>query len=153
MKQYEIKLQYLCVSESEHGKAPHVGRADQVPGYMKGAFDERPEQESFWVICLNRKNRARARHCVTLGTQTNSLVHPREVFRPAILSNACAIICVHNHPSGDPTPSQADIQVTRQLRDAAKTVGIDLVDHVIIGEKSEDPQGLGYYSFRSAGLI
>jgi len=153
MKTYEIKLQYICVSETDYGKAPHVNRADQVPGYMAGAFDERPEQESFWVICLNRKNRARARHLVTLGTQTNSLVHPREVFRPAIMSNACAIICVHNHPSGDPSPSAADIQVTRQLREASKHVGIDLVDHVILGDKDEDPQGLGYYSFRAAGII
>jgi DNA repair protein RadC len=153
MKTYEIKIQYLCVSEGETTQAPHVGTADKVVEYMRGAFDERPEQESFWVICVNRKNRARARHMVTLGTQGNSLVHPREVFRPAVLSNAMAIICVHNHPSGDPTPSQADVQVTRQLREAAKCMGIDLLDHVIIGEKSEDPSGLGHYSFRAAGII
>jgi DNA repair protein RadC len=153
VKTYEIKIQYLCVSESEYGKAPHVGTAQEAVAYMQGAFDERPEQESFWVICLNRKNRARARHMVTLGTQSNSLVHPREVFRPAILSNAMAIICVHNHPSGDPTPSAADISVTRQLREASKTVGIDLLDHLIIGEKADDPSGLGYYSFRASGLI
>src|SRR5256885_15142717 len=61
MKTYEMKIQYLCVSEGETTQAPHVGTADKVVEYMKGAFDERPEQESFWVICVNRKNRARAR--------------------------------------------------------------------------------------------
>jgi len=153
MKTYEIKLHYTCVSETDYGKAPHVGRPDLVAGYMQDAFDHAPEKEQFWVVCVNRKNKARGRHLVTLGTLTNSLVHPREVYRAAILANAAAIVCVHNHPSGDPTPSAADIQVTRQLREAAKTIGIDLLDHVIMGDKHEDPAGLGYYSFRSAGLI
>jgi DNA repair protein RadC len=89
---------------------------------------------------------------VTKGTATNCLVHPREVFREAIRHNASAIVAVHNHPSGDPAPSRADIQVTRQLRESAKIVGIELTDHIIIGYKPRDPQGLGYYSFNEAGL-
>jgi DNA repair protein RadC len=88
-----------------------------------------------------------------VGTATAALAHPREVFRVAILANACAIVCVHNHPSGDPSPSSADVQITRLLRDASKTVEIEMLDHIIIGNRDDDPLGLGYYSFRNAGLI
>jgi DNA repair protein RadC len=90
---------------------------------------------------------------VTSGTATASLAHPREVYREAIQQGATAVVCVHNHPSGDPAPSAADIQVTRQLREAARTVDIELLDHVIVGTTAADPQGRGYYSFREAGLI
>ncbi|WP_438483382.1 RadC family protein [Oleiharenicola lentus] len=109
--------------------------------------------EKFWTLCLSRKNRLIKLVEVTSGTATASLAHPREVYREAIAQGSTAIICVHNHPSGDPAPSTADIQVTRQLREAAKTVDIDLLDHVIIGSVKTDPLGLGYYSFREAGLI
>lgn len=109
--------------------------------------------EKFWVLCLNRKNRLQKLVEVTSGTATSSLAHPREVFREAIRHSATAVICVHNHPSGDPGPSAADVQVTRQLRDAAKAVDIELLDHVIIGTQAADPQGRGYYSFREAGVI
>lgn len=109
--------------------------------------------EKFWVLCLNRKNRLLRQHEATSGTASSSLVHPREVFREAIRFGACAVICLHNHPSGDPAPSAADIQVTRQLREAARAVDIDLLDHVIVGRKATDPAGLGYYSFRDAGLL
>ena len=111
------------------------------------------EIEKFWVLCLDRKNRLLRRVESTSGTATSSLVHPREVFREAIRLSACAIIAVHNHPSGDPAPSRADIKVTRQLREAASVVGIDFLDHIILGQKSKDPQGIGYYSFNEAGLI
>ncbi len=111
------------------------------------------EVEKFWVLCLNRKNMLIKRVEVTSGTASSSLVHPREVFREAIRVGALAIIAVHNHPSGDPGPSSADIQVTRQLREASKAVSIDLLDHVIIGDKRLDPRGLGYYSFQENGLL
>ncbi len=109
--------------------------------------------ERFWVLCLDRKNRLLKRVEVTKGTATSCLAHPREVFREAIRLSAAAIIAVHNHPSGDPAPSRADIQVTRQLRESAKVIGIDLLDHIIVGHKQHDPQGLGYYSFNDAGLV
>jgi DNA repair protein RadC len=109
--------------------------------------------EKFWVLCLNRKNRLLKQVEVTSGTATSSLAHPREVFREAIRHGATAVICAHNHPSGDPAPSAADVQVTRQLRDAAKAVDIDLLDHVVVGRASADPLGLGYYSFRQAGVL
>lgn len=111
------------------------------------------EVEKFWVLCLNRKNVLIKRVEVTSGTATSSLVHPREVFREAILQSASALVAVHNHPSGDPHPSSADIQVTRQLREASRTVGIDLLDHVIVGIPEADPARLGYYSFHESGLL
>lgn len=109
--------------------------------------------EKFWVLCLNRKNRLIKRVEITSGTATSSLAHPREVFREAIRQGATAVICAHNHPSGDPAPSAADVQLTRQLRDAATAVDIDLIDHVILGRVATDPRGVGYYSFRQAGVI
>ncbi len=109
--------------------------------------------EKFWVLCLNRKNRLLRKIEVTSGTAGSTLVHPREVFRPAIREAASAIICVHNHPSGDPAPSAADVRVTRVLREAARTVEIDLLDHVIVGLPDADPTRLGYYSFRDAGVL
>jgi DNA repair protein RadC len=107
----------------------------------------------FYVVCLSRKNRPLGRHRVTTGTATAALAHPREVFRVAILANACAVVCVHNHPSGDPSPSAADIQLTRQLREASAVMDIPLLDHLVIGDRDDDPLGVGFYSFRSAGLI
>ncbi|MEM8867449.1 MAG: DNA repair protein RadC [Verrucomicrobiota bacterium] len=111
------------------------------------------EIEKFWVLCLDRKNRLLRRIEVSSGTATSALVHPREVFREAIRLSATAVIVVHNHPSGDPTPSRADLQITRQLREAAKIIHIDLLDHIILGDPTRDPKKLGYSSFSEAGLI
>jgi DNA repair protein RadC len=105
------------------------------------------------VICLDRKNKPISRTMVTLGTLTSALAHPREVFKIAILASAAAIVVSHNHPSGDPAPSSADIQLTRQLREASKIIGIDLIDHVIVGTAEDDPLHVGYYSFRNAGML
>ena len=91
------------------------------------------KQEEFRVLLLNSKKRL-IRHCrVSLGSLDAALVHPREVFRPAVAAGAAFIVVVHNHPSGDPTPSEQDIVLTQQLCVTGKVVGIDVVDHVIIG--------------------
>ncbi|MBI2514451.1 MAG: DNA repair protein RadC [Opitutae bacterium] len=109
--------------------------------------------EKFWVLCLNRKNRLMKQVEITSGTATSSLAHPREVFREAIRHGATAVICAHNHPSGDPAPSATDIQLTRQLREAARAVEIDLIDHVVLGRAATDPRSVGFFSFRQGGLI
>jgi DNA repair protein RadC len=109
--------------------------------------------ERFWLLSLNRKNRLIRLTMITSGTATASLVHPREVFREAVRQGATAILCAHNHPSGDPSPSSADIQVTRQLREASRAIQIDLLDHIILGQPGADPRGLGYYSFSEGGLL
>ena len=111
------------------------------------------EVEFFWVLVLNRKNHLIRSVEVTKGIADASLVHPREVFREVIREGGSAAIVAHNHPSGDPAPSAADVRVTRQLREAAKTLDLALLDHIIIGNKASDPTGVGYYSFSDSGLL
>jgi DNA repair protein RadC len=134
------------------GQAPMLNRPELIATHM-APYVRGLEVEKFWVLCLNRKNRLKKLVEATSGTATAALAHPREVFRIAVQQGATAIVCVHNHPSGDPSPSAPDVYVTRQLRDAARTLDIELVDHVVIGTATADPTGLGYYSFRSAGLL
>jgi DNA repair protein RadC len=140
------------VATRQTGEQPLMNRADIVADYF-GPLARGLEVEKFWVLCLNRKNRLLRRVEVTSGTATAALAHPREVFREAIREAATAVICAHNHPSGDPAPSGADLQLTRQLREAARAVDIDLLDHVIVGRATADPAGRGFYSFREAGLL
>jgi DNA repair protein RadC len=132
--------------------AEQLSRPDRVAIYFQSIITGL-EVEKFWVLCLNRKNRLLKRVEVSSGTASAALAHPREVFREAIREAASAVVCVHNHPSGDPAPSAADMQVTRQLREAARAVDIPLLDHVILGRVACDPLGRGYYSFRSGGLL
>lgn len=111
------------------------------------------EKECVVVAYMNRRDRLAGFTMVSLGTQTSCLLAPREVFRAAIVANACSIILFHNHPSGDPAPSAADVQVTRQIREAAKTLDVVFLDHVIVGVAACDPTGRGYFSFREAGHL
>ena len=109
--------------------------------------------EKVWVLCLDRKNKLIRAEPITSGTASGSLVHPREVFRPAIRHGASAIILAHNHPSGDPTPSSADLKVTKKISEASKAVDLSMLDHVIIGEPDSCPQSQGFYSFSDGGLL
>ena len=104
------------------------------------------KKETFLVLLLDAKNRVFRETIVSEGTLTASLVHPREVFSEAIRQSANAIVCVHNHPSGDPTPSRQDVEVTRRLHATSKLTGIAMLDHVIIGD------GL-FYSFADEGQL
>lgn len=148
---YEVKLNYRDTGKKIPSEA--INEPEKIVAAMQGAFDEDPTVEWFYVLLLNRKLRPIGRVMVTKGTASAALVHPREVFKAAIVAGASCICAVHNHPSGDPSPSSADLQVTSQLREAGKVLGIGLVDHLIIGHKEVDPQGLGYYSFQEAGLV
>ena len=98
------------------------------------ALHEKP-QEHFCILCLNTKNKIVGVHTISIGSLNASIVHPREVFKAAILNNASRIICLHNHPSGDPEPSKEDIEITRRLVEAGEIIGIEVLDHVIIGEQ------------------
>lgn len=110
------------------------------------------DQEVFWVLLLDQKYRLRRAPVeVTKGILNASLAHPREVFREAIRMAAAAVIVAHNHPSGDPTPSAEDIQITRQLLETGKVVDIQLLDHIIIG--GHRPPPAPYTSLREAGLV
>lgn len=99
------------------------------------------------VLLLDTQNQIIGIHTVTIGTLDAALVHPREIFKPAILANAASVILAHNHPSGDPTPSAEDRTVTRQVVAAGTTLGIEVLDHVIVGEPHR------YHSFRECGLM
>lgn len=90
------------------------------------------KQEEFHIISLDTKNQVIDTHRITVGTLDASLVHPREVFKAAIKDSASSIILVHNHPSGDPTPSREDIAVTDRLTECGKTLGIDVLDHIVV---------------------
>ncbi|MFH1680616.1 MAG: DNA repair protein RadC [Candidatus Eisenbacteria bacterium] len=103
-------------------------------------------RETFYVFVLDAKNRIAHGECVSIGTLTASLAHPREVFRLAVRHAAASIILVHNHPSGNPTPSREDIEITERLAEAGRVLGIDLLDHVILGSKGrfESLREMGY---------
>lgn len=92
------------------------------------------DREQFIIACLNTKNEPTNITVVSVGTLNKAIVHPREVFKTAILSNASSIMAFHNHPSGDTTPSQHDIELTQRLYEAGNLLGIKLVDHLIIGD-------------------
>ena len=108
------------------------------------------DKEGFVALCLDTKNGLLSAELVTVGLVDASLVHPREVFRQAVASNAAAIILVHNHPSGDLTPSAEDIRVTSQLVDAGRILDIHVLDHVIIGRGAA---GVKSHSIRESGLV
>ncbi len=109
-------------------------------------------QECFIVLTLNTKNRIIGKHIVSLGLLDQCLVHPREVYRRAIIDNAAAVIVAHNHPSGETNPSAEDIRLTRQLMEAGKTLGIKILDHVIIGINDMDNR-LAFTSLREMGSL
>ena len=92
------------------------------------------DREHFIVICLDTKNQPTAINTCHIGSLNASIVHPREVMKPAILSNAASILCGHNHPSGQAEPSQEDIHVTRRLKEAGELMGIELLDHIVMGD-------------------
>ena len=105
-----------------------------------------PEAECFVVLMLNTRRRVKGHQLVTIGTMDTLLVHPREVFRGAVIAAAAAIVLMHNHPSGDPTPSEADIKVTRDLVRAGQLMKIDVLDHVILGNPNRASlRELGYF--------
>ena len=111
-----------------------------VTDHMKRIFEklDRLERgkEHFFLISLNTRSKVKFVELVSIGTASGSMVHPREVFRRSIIRGASSIILCHNHPSGDPEPSQEDITITKRLVEAGKIIGIEVVDHVILGLKS-----------------
>jgi DNA repair protein RadC len=94
------------------------------------------KKEHFVCLFLNTKNHVIAQETLSMGSLNASIVHPREVFRAAIKRSSASIICVHNHPSGDPTPSPEDIEITERLVEAGRLIGIEVLDHIILGDQS-----------------
>ena len=116
---------------------------DVLAQYLDGV-----DREHFVVLLLDQKNKIIGIHTVSTGSLTASVVHPREVYKVAILSNAAAIIAGHNHPSGDPNPSAEDRALTTRLYDAGKLLGIALLDHIIVGDGTAS-----HFSFADDGLL
>ncbi len=104
------------------------------------------DREHFVVVSLTTKNRVIAIETASIGSLNSSLVHPREIFKNAIRLSAAAVILAHNHPSGDPTPSREDLEITNRLVEAGKLIGIEVLDHLIIGSGS-------FHSFKEEGLL
>ena len=112
-----------------------------------------PTQEAVVLICLNSRNQEIGNRLISMGTSTQALIGVADTLRSALLLGGTAFAISHNHPSGDPLPSCADMRITRSLKDGALAIGLNFHDHIVIGEASNDPQGVGYYSFKQAGAI
>ena len=129
---------------------------DKAAAYWREHIPAHPhfnqDIECFVVLLLNTRRRIRGHVFISTGTLDTILVHPREVFRPAVISASAAIVLMHNHPSGDPAPSEADIKVTRDLIRAGQLLKIEVLDHVVIGQAdTADPTG--YRSLRELGYF
>ena len=122
-----------------------LGSAEDVAGAF--AYMRELDREHFVLACVDAKLRVTAVHTVSVGTLTASVVHPREVFKTAILANASGIMLLHNHPSGDSAPSDEDRRITERLEEAGRLLGIPVLDHLVIGHDD------GFYSFADAGAM
>jgi DNA repair protein RadC len=121
--------------------------ADILHAVLRAEGEIDRNKEHFWVVGLNTRNVVQYAELVSLGTLNNALVHPREVFRFAVMKGVASLIVGHNHPSGDITPSDDDIALTRRLVDAGRVLGIEVLDHVIIGGVDS------WTSFKGQGLM
>jgi DNA repair protein RadC len=119
---------------------PRIRGPADVYDLLASRLRDLPHEE-FHALLLNAQHRVLRDVMVTRGILDASLIHPREVFRPAILENAAAVILVHNHPSGDPTPSAEDRAVTRQITEAGRAIGIRVLDHVVIADRGWERVG------------
>lgn len=126
-------------------QAPLICSAEDVAGLLQSEM-RALDREEFRCLLLDTKNRLIETHTVSIGHLSGALVHPREVFKAAIRRSSAALIVVHNHPSGDPTPSPEDIGVTRRLHQAGELLGIELLDHVVLGRD-------GFVSLRQLGYL
>jgi DNA repair protein RadC len=132
------------LASRRRAKIPVASPADVACLVMEEMRNYR--REHFRVVMLDVKNKVLGMEEVSIGSLNTSLVHPREVFRPAVIKSCAGIILIHNHPSGDPTPSPEDLEVTRRLCEAGRLMGIEVLDHVVIGDRQ-------FFSFREKGLL
>ena len=128
------------------GDSPSVARPEDAVALLASRVRGQ-DREQFWALALDTKNRLIREISVSVGSLNASIVHPRELFKSAVRVSAASVVVVHNHPSGDPTPSGADIQLTRRLARAGDVLGIELLDHVVIGD------GGRWASLRELGLL
>ena len=128
------------------GKRPREIRGpDDVVAFV-GPKLRKEKREHFLVLLLNARHEAMGKETISIGSLNASIVHPREVFKPAVLASAASVVLVHNHPSGDSEPSEEDLTITKRLVEVGELVGIAVLDHVIIAAR-------GVVSFRSRQLL
>lgn len=140
-----VKIQLVKDGTINAAERPYISTPYDVAAIMQPVVELLAE-ERMYVMLLSTKNRVNAIQEVSVGSLNASIVHPREIFKAAILSNAAALIMVHNHPSGDPTPSPEDAQITKLIVDAGKLLNIPILDHVVIGDRR-------YASMKEKGMI
>ena len=138
---FELSKRALEVNDTN---LPVINTAKDAAAQLTDMRDLR--KEHFVVLYLNAKNQLVHKETISMGTLNANLVHPREVFEPALKYSAAQIIVAHNHPSGDPKPSEDDLEVTKRLTEAGKMMGIDVMDHVIVSKNS-------HFSFKEEKLL
>lgn len=134
----ELGRRVASIQASRDAGVAKITSTAEAVAYCGQAFERLAMdavQEEFHIVTLDTKHKPIQNHRITVGTLDASLVHPREVFRPAIRDSASAVLLVHNHPSGDPTPSREDHQVTERLTEAGKIIGINVLDHIIVARQ------------------
>jgi len=146
-KKYLPIYRVMLVKEGQLQSYEQKFRCSADAARMLATYLAGVDREHFVVFMLNQKNHVIGLHTVSMGSLTASIVHPREVFKAAILANAATILCGHNHPSGDTQPSLEDRAMTQRLAEAGKLLGINVVDHIIIGAAGR------YFSFADEGLL
>ncbi len=140
----KIKILQLKEEFKEYETRPLMSSPEKVYTILKPICP--PDKEAFFLLSLNTQNGIIAIRTISIGSLNANIVHPREVFRAALIDDAAFIIVAHNHPSGDPTPSREDIEITKKLAETGKIMGIDVLDHVIIGDGR-------HFSMKEAGHI
>jgi DNA repair protein RadC len=140
------------MAEEIRGEAPLLDSPERVAEFLREEFRHEHRAERFVVLLLNTRRRLIRRDHLSQGTLDTILVHARDVFRAAIVANAAAIVLAHNHPSGDPTPSEADVKVTRDLIRAGQLLKIEVIDHVILGQATAE-RAKDYASLRELGYF
>jgi DNA repair protein RadC len=145
-KQIKAVYETLTVNEGAGNYlSPKIRYTSPTQIFDTFSFLQDETKEYFIVLHLDGKNRILAVDICSIGSLNQSIVHPREVFKTALLSSAAAILLMHNHPTGDPTPSSEDLEVTRRLREAGDLIGVKVLDHIIVGST--------YFSFVERGVI
>lgn len=149
LAKHQAFLDLYRMSSSLTREKPILSSPSIAAGYMHSVIDQVHDKESLVVAFLNTKNRVIDYEQVSIGTINSSVIHPREVFRNAILNKAVSVLLCHNHPSGNLTPSPEDLAVTKSLKEAGEMLGIPVVDHIIITELNRQD----VYSFRAQGVL
>ncbi|MGV8980533.1 JAB domain-containing protein [Clostridium sp.] len=144
------RVNIVSIKMVKEGSILYEGRKITTPlqaAEIARQFLEESDREKLIAICLDSKNQPLSMSVISIGSLNSSIVHPREVYKIAILSNSASIILCHNHPSGETTPSKEDISITNRLKECGKLIGIELIDHIIIGSEGK------YCSLKEKGIL